>query len=135
MAQNRDKWRTVVNTAMKLRIPQKAENFLSSWATLSISRRALLHGISYLHTEQINRVSKRHRSAAKVIHQIDATVSHIEKLGKIVEQWQSTDTLAAYDTPKGIFCSHAGWVLTLEVMTTLKKQRNDRLATHVPKRK
>jgi hypothetical protein len=36
----------LVNTAMKLRIPQKAENFFDSWANISFSR-TLLHGVHH----------------------------------------------------------------------------------------
>jgi len=32
-----------VTTVMNLRVPQKSENFLTSWVTISFSRRALLY--------------------------------------------------------------------------------------------
>jgi hypothetical protein len=35
---------------MNLRVPQNAENFLTSWGTVSFSRRTLLHGVGYFHT-------------------------------------------------------------------------------------
>jgi hypothetical protein len=41
-------WRALVNTVMNLRVPQKTENLLISWATTSLSRMILIHGVSYL---------------------------------------------------------------------------------------
>jgi hypothetical protein len=35
-----------VSALMNLRVPQKAGNFLTSWQTVSLSRRTLLHGVS-----------------------------------------------------------------------------------------
>jgi hypothetical protein len=46
MAQDRNRWRVLVNTVMNLRVPQNAENFLTSWGTVSFSRRTPLHGVS-----------------------------------------------------------------------------------------
>jgi hypothetical protein len=46
LAQEWDQWRTVVNTVMNLRVPQRAGNFLTSWVTISFSRRTLIHGVS-----------------------------------------------------------------------------------------
>jgi len=46
LVQDRDRWRTIVNEVMNLRVPQNAENFLSSWEPVSFSRRTLLHGVS-----------------------------------------------------------------------------------------
>jgi hypothetical protein len=43
LAQNRDQWRTLVNTVMNLRVPQNAGKFLSSCTIDSFSRRAQLH--------------------------------------------------------------------------------------------
>jgi len=48
MSQYSDHWRAVVNTGMNLRVPQKADNFLTSRVTVDFSRRILVHGVSYL---------------------------------------------------------------------------------------
>jgi hypothetical protein len=47
LLQDRAQWRTPVNTEMNFRVPLKAGNFLTSWVTVSFSRRTLLHGITY----------------------------------------------------------------------------------------
>jgi hypothetical protein len=45
LAQDRGKWRALVNTIMNLRIPQNFGKFFSSLATGGFARRNLLHGI------------------------------------------------------------------------------------------
>jgi hypothetical protein len=45
LAQVRNQWRALTNTAMNHRIPQKAGN-LTSWVTVSFWRKALPHGVS-----------------------------------------------------------------------------------------
>ena len=46
LAQDRDRWRTLVNVVMNLRVPYNAGNFLTGWKLFSFSRRTLLHGVS-----------------------------------------------------------------------------------------
>ena len=46
LAQDRDRWRTLVNVVMNLRVPWNAGNFLTSCKPVSFSRRTLHHGVS-----------------------------------------------------------------------------------------
>ena len=44
----RSRWRTVVHAVMNLRVPSDAGNLLTTWETVSFSRRTLLHEFSYI---------------------------------------------------------------------------------------
>jgi len=45
VAQDRVRWRVLVNAVMNLRVLQNAENFLTSCKSISFSRRTVLHGV------------------------------------------------------------------------------------------
>jgi hypothetical protein len=46
LAEERDRWRVLVNDVMNLRVPSNAGNFLTGWKPVCFSRRTVLNGVS-----------------------------------------------------------------------------------------
>jgi len=46
LAQDRERWRSLVNAVMNIQVPLNAGNFLTTRETVSFSRRTLIHGVS-----------------------------------------------------------------------------------------
>jgi len=57
MAHDREKWQALVKMVIKYQVPQNAGNFLTSWRTISFSRRILLHGVRWLVVAKSNEVA------------------------------------------------------------------------------
>ena len=45
LAQDSDRWCTLVNVMMNLWVPENAETFLTSCGLVSFARRTLIHGV------------------------------------------------------------------------------------------
>ena len=59
LAQDRDRWRTLVSGVMNLRVPWNAGNFLTSCKPVSFSRRTLHHGMSKYEKDSVCRDERK----------------------------------------------------------------------------
>jgi len=66
-AHDTGQWRALVNTVLKLRVPKNAENFMKSSATISLSRRTILYGVT------LNSVTKKELLQPFTLNSINVT--------------------------------------------------------------
>jgi len=76
LAQDRDRWWTLVSAVMNLRVPNNAGNFLTSCKPVSFLRRTLHHGVIYQILRYYPNITRKRTSgtATQTIHDNRSTV-------------------------------------------------------------
>jgi len=74
-----DQWQALVNTVMKLRVPQKARNFLIYVCDL-VSQERLLHGVKRWDWNKKTTISNVHRTFPKLVSRCMKALGQLEDI-------------------------------------------------------